>query len=115
MCTESTLEFPPGKRLSKMPTKNVIKLRFALASPVEMPRSADDDVIAALDELHGKPWSVVEDVLKAILGTKCSKGRRRGILATPPLAKATPTWARAGLDWIGVCQCILNAAGVNAS
>ena len=82
MCTESTLEFPPGKRLSKMPTKNVIKLRFALASPVEMPRSADDDVIAALDELHGKPWSVVEDVLKAILGTKCSKGRRRGILAT---------------------------------
>ena len=64
-----------------MPKKNVTKLRFALASPVEMPYSAHDDVIAALDDLHKKPWSVVEDVLKAILGTKCSKSRRRGILA----------------------------------
>ena len=66
-----------------MPKKNVTKLRFALASPVEMPHSAHDDVVAALDcGLHTQPWSVVEDVLKAILGTKCSKSRRRGILAT---------------------------------
>ena len=65
-----------------MPKTKAIKLHFALASPVEIPRSAHDDVVAALDELHKKPWSVVEDVLKAILGTKCSKSRRRGILAT---------------------------------
>ena len=65
-----------------MPETKATKLRFALASPVEIPRSAHDDVVAALDELHKKPWSVVEDVLKAILSTKCSKSRRRGILAT---------------------------------